>query len=95
MLRLCSLDLSGNKLLKSGPGFVRSGLNLLLRRALHRSLVIREVLSMSDRNEVFELGLNIFARTLALVSNNIITNIAFAIDLKSKRIACGSLQVLT
>jgi hypothetical protein len=47
---------------------------------------------MCDRDEVFELRLDEFAGTLALVGNSIITNIAFAVNLKSKRIPCGSLQ---
>lgn len=46
---------------------------------------------MRKRDEVFELRLNNFSGSLALLGNSIIANISFAIYLKRKSISGSSL----
>lgn len=49
---------------------------------------------MCKRDEVFELGLNEFAVWTTLLGNSVISDIAFAVDLKCERVTGRRLNQL-
>ena len=78
------LDFAVNKLLKSGSCLVCRGLNLFLRRPLHCTVIIIEVFAMRQGDEVFELRLDNLVAALPLVSNRVVADVAFGVDLQGK-----------
>jgi hypothetical protein len=93
MLRLCGFDFSVGDFLESSLGFVRRCSDLLFRRAIHCPVCVGEILAVREWNEVLELRLNYFAISLPLLSNRVVTNVAFRVDLERECVSRGRLPV--
>lgn len=81
---LSGFDLAVDEFLECETGLFGCGLDVLFRRTVHSARFFGEVFTVRERNEVFELGLDVFSLTLALVSDGIVANISFAVDLESE-----------
>lgn len=78
---LSSFDLCANKLLEGCFGAFGGGLDVFFGGSVHGAVGGREVGALGERDEVFELGLDVTAVAVALVGYSIVTNVALAVDL--------------
>lgn len=80
------LNLPIHKLLKREARFVRCGLYLLFRRAIHCTCRVIKVFAMQEGNKVFKLRLDNFSRRVTLLCNGIVADVAVAVYLKCESV---------
>jgi len=79
-------------LLEGCSCFLCSRLDLFFRGTVQYTILVVKVLAMGERDQVFELGLDDFTRSLALVCNGIVPNVAFAVNLKRECVTRRALK---
>lgn len=87
IFRLRGFNLPVGDLLKCGTSLLGRSLNFVFGRPLHRTCLIVDILSVSQRNEVLKLRLDKLAVPLPLLCNGVIADITIAIYLKSEGIS--------
>jgi hypothetical protein len=87
IFRLRGFNLPVGDLLKRSTSPLGRCLDLIFGRPLHRTCLVVDILTVSQRNEVLELRLDELAVPLPLLCDGVVADITLAVYLKSEGIS--------